>query len=95
MWHNLIGTLATFAGTAGTVTLRAGSIVILVVAHSSVTGGTLVILGGPTIPIINGAASLVLQNYHTLQKVDASNTGTIVFTNTDSYYVQCLVEGNY
>ena len=42
-----------------------------------------------------GAAALILQNYHTLQKVDSSNTGTIVFTNTDSYYVQCLVEGNY
>jgi len=52
------------------------------------------LLGGPAIPIINGAPSLILQNYHTLQKVDASNTGTIVFTGTDSYYVQAAVEGN-
>jgi hypothetical protein len=95
MWHNLVGTLASFAGSSGTVTLRAGSIVLQVVAHASVGSATLVILGGPAIPIISGAAALVLQNYHTLQKADASNSGTIVFTNTDSYYVQCLVEGNY
>jgi hypothetical protein len=95
MWHNLVGTLATFSGTSGTVTPRAGSVLLQIVVHASVAGATLSIFGGPAIPIINGAAPLVLQNYHTLQKADASNSGTIVFTNTDSYYVQCLVEGNY
>jgi len=94
MWHTLNGTLATFGGTSGTVTLRAGSVLIQVMVHASVAGASVSILGGPAIPIINGAPSLILQNYHTLQKVDASNTGTIVFTGTDSYYVQAAVEGN-
>jgi hypothetical protein len=94
VWHNLNGTLAQAAGTSGTVTLRAGSIVLLVIAHASAGSATVSILGGAAIPIVNGAAPIVIQNWHTLLKVDASNTGTIVFTNTDSYYVQCLVEGN-
>lgn len=95
MWHNLNGTLAQAAGTSGTVTLRAGSIVLLVIAHASAGGASVSILGGPSIPIINGAAPIVIQNYHTLLKVDASNAGTIVFTGTDLYYVQSLTEGNY
>lgn len=93
MWQILAGTLKQYAGTSGTVTLGAGEIIILVIAHASAGGATAVILGGPTIPVINGAQPLVIQNYHSLQQVNPTSN-TVVFTGTDMYYVQSVKQGN-
>jgi hypothetical protein len=95
MWHTLNGTIAQAAGTSGTVTLRAGSIVLLVIAHASAGGATVSILGGEAIPIVSAAPPTVIRMNHTLLKADSGNTGTIVFVGTDSYYVQSMTEGSY
>jgi len=94
MWHTLSGILAQYAGTSGTVTLRPGAVVLLVVAHASSVNATVSILGGASIPVVNGAPPLVIPMLHTLLKVDSGNAGTIVFTSTDSYYVQAVTEGH-
>jgi len=95
MWQ--VGTgwkLAEAAGASGTVTLPSGASIVLIVAHST-AGGTLQILGGVTVPVIAGANQLVIQNYHPLHQANAGSAAkTIVFTGTDSFYVQWATPGN-
>lgn len=86
-WHSLTGTFGDASGTAGTVTLPAGAIVLLVSAHASAGSATLQILGGATVPVINGAATIIYEFGHTLVRANRASS-TIVFTNTDHYYVQ-------
>jgi hypothetical protein len=94
-WHNLIGTLKQYApnGGNGTVTIGAGECVLLIVAHASSASATLSILGGPAIPIVNGAPPTVIANLHTLMQ-STSASSTIVGTNTDQLYVQTVKQGN-
>ena len=95
MWQ--VGTgwkFVEFAGTAGVVTLPKGACIILMIAHASAGGATLQALGGPTVPVINGANPLVIQNYHPLQQANIATGKNIVFTGTDMYYVQAAVPGN-
>jgi hypothetical protein len=95
MWQ--VGTgwkLGEFAGVSGTVTLPSGASIILIIAHSA-GGGSLQILGGVTVPIIAGANQLTIQNYHPLHQANAGSAAkTLVFTGTDSYYVQYATPGN-
>ena len=90
MLVTLIGTPSQFAGASGTVTLPAGAFVTHIVAHASAGGATLSILGGPNIPIVNGAPPLVLQFLDDAMQGNATNGSQIVFTGTDSYWVRAF-----
>ncbi len=91
MWRELVGTVSQFAGASGTVTLPAGAIVTHVMAHST-AGGTVSILGGSNVPIIANAAPLVLMFCDDLFQAN-TNSSSIVFTGTDSYFVRCVKAG--
>ncbi len=94
MWRETAGhKLVDFAGASGTVALPKGAIVVLIIAHASGAPGTLRLPSGQTVPVINGANALYIQNYHALMQQNAS-TVDLVFTGTDQYYVQVLVPGN-
>lgn len=86
-WHNLVGKFTDYAGTAGTVTLPAGGIVLLVSAHASVANATFQLLGGASVPVINGAATIIYEFDHSFIRA-TSAANTLVFTNTDHFYVQ-------
>ena len=95
MWNDLQGkTWKPFAGTSGTVTLVKGTTILRIAAHST-AGGTVVVLGGPTITIPAAADWLYLDFQHTYVTAGVSgsnNAGlTIVFTSTDAYYIDTLV----
>ena len=95
MWQ--VGTgwrLFESAGVSGSVPLPSGASIVMIVTHST-AGGTLQILGGVTVPVIAGANQLVIQNYHPLHQCNAGSAAkTLVFTGTDSYYVQYATPGN-
>lgn len=78
------------AGASGTVTPPKGAIIKQIVAHSA-AGGTVVIFGGASIPIIATAAPTRLAYRHALLQArnDTTTSGSqdIVFATTDSYYV--------
>ena len=94
MWRDTTGWKVAYkAGTSGTVTLPAGAILVLLIAHASAGGATAQILGGDPIPVINGAQPLYIQNYHSLQQANSA-ANTIVFTGTDMYFVQYVTAGN-
>ena len=90
------------AGAAGTVLLPAGACIILIITHATAAAATLQLLGGPNgngqgalIPVIAGANQLTIQNYHPLHQANAGSVAkSLVFTNTDSYYVQYVSPGN-
>lgn len=94
MWHELVGTPKYYAGTAGTVTLGAGEVLISIVVHASAGSATVTLFGGTAIPIINGAAPTELRFAHTLWQATSVNGGTIVLANTDSYFVHSVKEGH-
>lgn len=87
-WQGLLGQLAAYAaGSAGTVTLPSGSVLIKVWCHST-SGGTLTIFGGQSIPIIGGVAPFDLDLKHAnFEAQGASSSAQLVFTSTDSYFV--------
>lgn len=93
-WQDLVGQPQQYGGTSGTVTLGAGESVILVIAHASGAGASVSILGGPAIPVVQGAPPLSIRFNHTLFQVNSGNTGTIVFTGTDSYFVHSVKQGH-
>lgn len=90
MWHELQGIPGYHAGSAGTVTLPKGAILLQIVVHST-GAGTVTIFGGDSLPVIGGAAPTELRFNHTmwLSRNDAAFAGSqdIVFTGTDSYFV--------
>ena len=96
MWQ--VGTgwrLFEVAGASGTVALPSGASIILIITHATAGGATLQILGGATIPVIAGANQLTIQNYHPLHQANAGSAAkSLVFTGTDSYYVQYATPGN-
>lgn len=93
-WHALVGTFGQLAGTSGTVTLPAGACALLISAHASANGAYFTIFGGPQVPVINGAATIIYEFTHTLVQATSSNSGTIVFSGTDHYYIQYFKPGN-
>lgn len=98
MWHELIGRPKYAAGTAGTVTVPAGSLLVSIVVHASAASATVSIFGGANIPVINGAPPTELRFNHTLfqsqNDTNASGSQDIVFTNTDSYFVHYVSPGH-
>lgn len=94
-WHTLIGTPGYAAGTTGTATIPAGSILILLTAHASAASATVSIFGGAAIPVpAAGTQYLTLQFNHTLFQANSVNSGQIIFTNCDHYFVHWVREGN-
>lgn len=100
-WHSLVGTPGYLSGTSGTVTVPAGASVVQILVHSSTFpgGGTMTIFGGTSIPIVaNTTGMLEFRYFHTLiQAINNSRIAgsqDIVFTNTDSYYVEYVKAGN-
>ena len=101
MWHSLVGTFGYLSGSSGTVTVPAGAVVMQILVHSSTFpgGGTMTIFNSQTIPIIaNTTGLLEFRMNHTLMQ-SQNNTTTagsqnIVFTNTDTYYIEYCKAGN-
>lgn len=93
MYRCLVGTRVEFAGTAGTVTIPSGAFITHIMVHASTGGATMQILGGTAIPIINGAQPLVINYYDDLEQANASSS-TVVFTNTDQYWVRAVKPGH-
>lgn len=91
-WHSLVGVFGDLAGTSGTATLPAGAVLLTLSAHASAGSATFQIFNGATVPVINGAATLVYTFEHTLiQAKSGAGNNTITFTNTDHYYLQWVV----
>lgn len=91
----VVGTWRYAAGTAATVTLPTGATVKTIACHSS-GAASVAIFGGTAIPVISGAPPLVLKFDHD-QCCAGQNQGgglTIVFTGTDSYYVETIGPGS-
>lgn len=79
-----------YAGAAGTVTLPAGATVKQIIAHSS-AGGTVTIFGGTAVPVIAGTGVAFRFNHDNAVAAETSSGGaTIVFSGTDSYYVETI-----
>ena len=92
---NLIGTPGYMAGASGTVTLPADAMILQIISHSSAAGGSFSIFGGPAIPVVNGAPSLIIDFKHRLYSSSGSGTSAqIVFTNTDQYFVHWVRQAN-
>jgi hypothetical protein len=69
----------------------------MIIVHASAGAATLSIFGGPAIPVINGAAPLIIQTQHLLFTNNARTTvgwGTIVGVNTDHLYVHAYLPGH-
>lgn len=84
----IFGNWAYAAGTSGTVTLPQGAVVLQIAAHST-GGGSVVIFGGDSIPIV---ATFDFTRHPVEPSLMVSKSGsgknTIVFTTTTSYYVE-------
>lgn len=80
------GNWAYAAGTAGTVTLPVGAYITHIYARST-AGGSIVIFGGNTIPIVAATDFYRDPVEHSLM-VAKTGANTIVFTTTTSYYVE-------
>lgn len=88
------GSFAYQAGTSGTVTVPRGATIKAIYAHST-AGGTITIFGGPAITVV-AATGIALRFVHdNLVSAATQNNGSraIVFTGTDSYYVEYLGPG--
>ena len=75
------------AGSSGTPAIPAGAQILSIIAHASSGGATVAINGGDAIPIINAAPPTVIQFLHLLV-VSPNGGGGVVFTSTDSYFVE-------
>ena len=80
--QRVYGTWAYYAGTSGTVVVGAGRRVLGIAAHST-TGGSFTINGGNTITL----PANVSVNIEPLGNLIAP---TIVFTSTDTYFVEVV-----
>jgi len=85
-WHGLVGTLGYLAGAAGTAQVPSGCIVIAIYAHAT-AAASMTIFGGASIPLPAGV-QFQIDNKHTLMQAGPGAAGQIVFTGTDSYFVQ-------
>jgi hypothetical protein len=83
-----------YAGASGTVTIPNGATVKQIVVHST-SGGTMTIFGGASIPIVAGTGTIAFRFGHDncVAGQEAGGGATIVFTGTDSYYVETLGSG--
>lgn len=76
------GTWAYYAGVSGTVTISSGQRILSITAHSTI-GGTITINGGATITLPPNTA-------FTDNPLGNLTAPTIVFTNTDAYFVEVV-----
>lgn len=83
---NRPGLFAYTAGTAGTATIPAAGRVYQVTCHASGAGATFTINGGATIQVISGTA-------FSLNFGGILIAPTLVFTNTDAFYVDWVTNG--
>ena len=87
------GAWSYYAGTAGTVTLSAGQVLLGLTTHST-SGGTLTIgpvgTPGPSIPIIANT----IFNLEPYGNITAADHNTLIFSGTDSYMVEVITPGN-
>lgn len=86
-----VGTWAYASGANGSISLPKGARILQLVARSA-AGGSVSIFGGSAIPLIAGAPPLVLRFDHDLATNPLSQA--LVFTTTDSYFVEYLKAGN-
>lgn len=98
MWHDFIGKAAYYAGVSGTITLGKGEILHLVTVHAPVSvSASFTIFGGPPITVIASgptAPPAMYQFYHTLFVAPFAGSSTLVFTNTDHFFVHTIQAGN-
>ena len=92
-WQDLVGVPGYAAGTAGTATIPSGAFLHLIIVHAT-SAGSFTIFGGASVPVIAGAAPLLIPFEHTLWQSNSSNSGQIVFTGTDHYFVHWVRQGN-
>lgn len=83
-----------FAGASGTVTIPAGATVKQIVAHST-AGGSITIFAGASFPVIAGTGVALRMVHDNCVSAETETTGSqaIVFTGTDSYYVETIGPG--
>ena len=97
MFPLLNGTWSYRAGAAGTETIPPGATLASIVVHAT-GAGTVTIFGGPAIPIIAGAAPTEIRFAHHLatarNNTAAAGSQNIVFTGTDSYFLEFATAGN-
>lgn len=91
MWNELVGKFIQKAGVAATETLPVGSKVVRIYCGKATAGATCTIFGGTPIPILANVP-LDLQFNHTLC-VSKSGATDIVFTGTESYYLEYVQVG--
>jgi hypothetical protein len=95
MWNEIVGDVRRAAGASGTVTLPKGAHVIAITAHCT-SAGTLAmwdgITTGGTVTIPIPASSwFVYDPKHLSTTVNAATNYSLVFTTTDSYFVEYVV----
>jgi hypothetical protein len=94
-WQQLVGVPGYSTGTAGTVIVPSGAFVHIITAHASSASATMAIFGGAAIPVpAAGTQYLYLQFAHTLFQSNVQNGGSIVFVNTDHFFVHWVRQGN-
>ncbi|HEX4335764.1 MAG TPA: hypothetical protein VH062_07605 [Polyangiaceae bacterium] len=87
------GTWRYAAGTAGTVNLPTGATVRQIVCHAT-TAGTVTILGGASVPVPAGATLELRFPHDSLAAGQVpGGSAAIVFTGTDSYFVESVGPG--
>jgi hypothetical protein len=91
--RSLVGPFAYAAGSSNTVTMPASAIVTQIIAHSS-AGGSVAIFGGTAIPIpvqtAVGSPWVIAFQHDCCQPHGGGASAQIVFTGTDSYYVEYI-----
>jgi len=92
MWRELVGTHFYDAGSSGSVVLPAGASILQIIAVDTSGGGSVTIFGGAAIPL-TPAVPLNLRFNHTLL-VARTGALTVVFTGTDSYFIEYVKAGN-
>jgi hypothetical protein len=96
VYRELVGTWGYSAGTAGTVTVPAGAIVLQIIVHAT-SAASMTIFGGASITIIAGEDNAFRFLHGLLQSQNNSTTSgsqNIVFTSTDKYFVEWVKAGN-
>ena len=90
--YKLVGTHAYASGSAGTVTLPEGSVLLQIVATGA-SGAKVKIFGGSDIPLPSTLA-YTFRFLHRLFTAPKPTNNTIVFTSTTSYFVEYIKSGN-
>jgi hypothetical protein len=87
------GTWRYAAGASGTVTLPVGATLKQIIVHST-AGGTVAIFGGTAIPVVAGTGFAIRFGHDVAVSSETPGGGTtIVFTGTDSYFVESIGPG--